>query len=46
MYLVDALTGSTIAKETPIVLVNTMSDKTILNGATKLTSLGSLDKVT
>ncbi|WP_024621337.1 cell wall-binding repeat-containing protein [Metaclostridioides mangenotii] len=44
--LVDALTGSTIAKETPIVLVNTMSDKTILNGATKLTSLGSLDKVT
>lgn len=44
--LVDALTGSTIAQETPIVLVNTMSDKSILKGATKLTSLGGLDKVT
>lgn len=44
--LVDALTGSTIAKETPIVLVNTMSDKSILNGATKLTTLGGLDRVT
>ncbi|MDR0880880.1 MAG: cell wall-binding repeat-containing protein [Clostridioides sp.] len=44
--LVDSLTGSTIAGESPIVLVNTMSDKSILKGARSLTTLGSLDRVT
>lgn len=40
--LVDSLTGSTIAKDAPIVLVNKGSDKTILKDATKLTILGAI----
>lgn len=43
--LVDALTGSPLAKNTPIVLVAENSNKTILNGATKLTALGGVDDV-
>ncbi|CEI72917.1 cell wall-binding repeat-containing protein [Romboutsia hominis] len=42
--LVDALTGSTIAKNTPIVLVHNNSDKSILKGATKVTALGGIDE--
>lgn len=42
--LVDALTGSPLAKEAPIVLVNNGSDKSILNKAKKLTALGGIDK--
>lgn len=42
--LVDALTGSTIAKNTPIVLVHNSSDKSILKGAIKVTALGGIDK--
>lgn len=41
--LVDALTGSTISKNTPIVLVHNNSDKSILKGATKVTALGGID---
>lgn len=40
--LVNALTGSTIAKENPIVLVSESSDKSILAGADKITRLGSI----
>lgn len=40
--LVNALTGSTIAKENPIVLVSEISDKSILAGADKITRLGSI----
>lgn len=42
--LVDALTGSPLAKNAPIVLVNNISDKTILEGAKKVTALGGIDK--
>lgn len=42
--LVDALTGSTIAKDMPIVLVNNGSDKTILKNASKIVALGGIDK--
>ncbi|MGX4600231.1 cell wall-binding repeat-containing protein [Faecalimicrobium sp. JNUCC 81] len=41
--LVDALTASPLAKNSPVVLVKNYSDKTILNGATKLTALGGID---
>lgn len=41
--LVDALTGSTLAKETPIVLVEKGSDKSIIKEATKITALGGID---
>lgn len=41
--LVDALTASPIAKNAPVVLVDNYSDKTILNGANKLTALGGID---
>lgn len=41
--LVDALTGSFIAKDAPIVLVNNGSDKTILKNASKITALGGID---
>ena len=43
--LVDALTVSPLAKNTPVVLVAENSNKTILNGATKLTALGGVDDV-
>ncbi|GEM_PF-1796396 len=43
--LVDALTGSTIAKNTPIVLVHNGSNKSILKNASKITTLGGLDEV-
>lgn len=42
--LVDALTGSAIAKDMPIVLVNDKSDKTILKNASKVVSLGGIDR--
>jgi len=44
--LVDALTGSPLAKKHPIVLVNNGSDKSILEGAKKVTALGGIDEVT
>ena len=44
--LVDALTVSPIAKNTPVVLVKKGSDKSILKGATKLTTLGKIDQST
>ena len=44
--LVDALTVSPIAKNTPVVLVKKGSDKSILKGATKLTALGKIDQPT
>lgn len=40
--LVDALTGSPLAKNAPVVLVKNGSDKSILKGATKLTALGGI----
>lgn len=43
--LVDALTVSPLAKNAPVVLVAENSNKTILNGATKLTALGGVDDV-
>ena len=43
--LVDALTGSTIAKDAPIVLVHNGSNKSILKNASKITTLGGLDEV-
>lgn len=43
--LVDAITVSTLAKNTPVVLVAENSNKTILNGATKLIALGGVDDV-
>lgn len=43
--LVDALTVSPLAKNTPVVLVAENSNKSILNGATKLTALGGVDDV-
>lgn len=42
--LVDALTGSAIAKDMPIVLVNNGSDKTILKNAEKVTLLGGISE--
>nr|UWI48575.1 cell wall-binding repeat-containing protein [Clostridioides difficile] len=41
--LVYALVGSTMAKNTPIVLVNDNSNKTVLKGATKITAIGNLN---
>ncbi|MCC0691568.1 cell wall-binding repeat-containing protein [Clostridioides sp. ZZV14-6387] len=41
--LVDAVAGSPLSKEKPIVLVNDGSDKNILKGADELTSLGGMD---
>ncbi|AWH77995.1 cell wall-binding repeat-containing protein [Clostridioides difficile] len=41
--LVYALVGSTIAKNTPIVLVDDNSNKTVLKGATKITAIGNLN---
>ncbi len=38
-----ALVGSTIAKNTPIVLVDDNSNKTVLKGATKITAIGNLN---
>lgn len=40
--LVDALTGSFIAKDMPIVLVDKGSDKSILKNSNKVTSLGTI----
>lgn len=45
-YLTDALTGSTITKNAPTVLVDRNSDKSILSGATKVTLIGNLDQET
>lgn len=43
--LVDALTGSVLAKDTPILLVHNGSNKSVLNDATtKITALGGIDK--
>lgn len=43
--LVDAFTGSTIAKDAPIVLVHNGSNKSILKNASKIVTLGGLDEV-
>lgn len=40
--LVDALITSPIAKDSPTILVDNYSDKTILNGATKITAVGDI----
>lgn len=42
--LVDAVAGSPLAKDKPIVLVNDGSDKSVLRGADEVTSLGGMDK--
>ena len=42
--LVDAVVGSPLAKDKPIVLVNDGSDKSVLRGADEVTSLGGMDK--
>ncbi|HGT0128855.1 cell wall-binding repeat-containing protein [Clostridioides difficile] len=42
--LVYALVGSTISKNTPIVLVNLGSNKEILKDATKITSIGNMSE--
>ncbi|MDB0439163.1 cell wall-binding protein [Clostridioides difficile] len=42
--LVDAVAGSSLAKDKPIVLVNDGSDKSVLRGADEVTSLGGMDK--
>ncbi|MDI0265970.1 cell wall-binding repeat-containing protein [Clostridioides difficile] len=42
--LVDAVAGSPLAKNKPIVLVNDGSDKNVLRGADEVTSLGGIDK--
>lgn len=42
--LVDAVAGSPLAKDKPIVLVNDGSDKSVLRGADEVTSLGGIDK--
>ncbi|MDR0880368.1 MAG: cell wall-binding repeat-containing protein [Clostridioides sp.] len=42
--LVDALTGSSIAKQKPIVLVDDRSDKSVIKNAVKLTALGGIDE--
>ncbi|HBE9271453.1 cell wall-binding repeat-containing protein [Clostridioides difficile] len=42
--LVDAVAGSPLAKNRPIVLVDDRSDKSILKGAVEVTSLGGMDK--
>lgn len=44
--LVDALSGSTVAKIKPIVLVAQGSDKSILKYASEVTALGGVDSVT
>lgn len=44
--LVDALSASPMTKYSPIVLVSRNSDKSVLKGATKITALGGIDKVT
>ncbi|VFE47902.1 cell surface protein [Clostridioides difficile] len=44
--LVYALVGSTMAKNTPIVLVNLGSNKEILKDATKITTIGAIDSNT
>ncbi|MER0285656.1 MULTISPECIES: cell wall-binding repeat-containing protein [unclassified Clostridioides] len=41
--LVYALAGSTIAKNTPTVLVDDNSNKTVLKSATKITAIGNLN---
>lgn len=41
--LVDAVAGSPLAKDKPIVLVNDGSDKSVLRGADEVTSLGGMD---
>ena len=40
--LVDALITAPIAKNSPTILVDNYSDKTILNGATKITAIGDV----
>ncbi len=41
--LVDALTGSTLAENKPVILVENNSNKSILRKATKMTTLGGID---
>ncbi|MDR1773597.1 MAG: cell wall-binding repeat-containing protein [Clostridioides sp.] len=41
--LVDALTGSTVAKDNGIIFVDGGSDKSVLKNATSITTLGYLD---
>ncbi|EQG82722.1 cysteine-rich secretory family protein [Clostridioides difficile DA00174] len=44
--LVDAVAGSSIAKNAPIVLVDGNSDKSVLRSADKITALGGIDEKT
>ncbi|MCC0763395.1 cell wall-binding repeat-containing protein [Clostridioides sp. ES-S-0006-03] len=44
--LVDAVAGSSIAKNAPIVLVDGSSDKSVLRSADKITALGGIDEKT